>query len=90
MNRHLSYLPEFSALCFACGRLRQHVRNSGRDVAAFHVPSRMLSKLEHRIGSELRDLTMYGKPVYRHDGSGGIIAEKGRSFDFNERTPLVF
>jgi len=79
--RHLSYSPIFSAFLDRCVRLRNHIRAHGRDVAAFHAPSQLLGSLDREAGQELRNLTIFGRPVYAHQGSGGIIAEKGRRLE---------
>lgn len=77
MNRHFSYLPEFSNLVSICARLRRNIRANGRDVAAFHVPNRILRTIFAECGQELRDITMFGKFVYGYEGGGGVVAEKG-------------
>ncbi len=79
MNRHFSYCPMFEAFLARCSRLRTHVRRANREVAAFHVPARTMGLLRCEAGHDLRGLTIFGRPVYTHDGSGGIFAEKGCS-----------
>jgi hypothetical protein len=77
MNGNSVYIPSMIDLTCRCARLRAAMRNAGRDVAAFFVPERTLRRIETEVGHELREFTLFGRPVYEHSGDYGVIAEKG-------------